>query len=112
MDFAGGRLDEAGDQPQGRGLAAARRPEQAHQAAVLDSDRNVVDHGRRAIGLGQMPQFERGHAPLRSLPAPTRTPRKLSGILPNCRESGLPGLSSRKPERSDGYSGPMYPTAL
>ena len=35
-DFAVRRLDEAGDQPQRRGLAAARGPEQADQAPVLD----------------------------------------------------------------------------
>ena len=33
-DFAAARLDEAGDQPQRRGLAAARGAEQADQMAV------------------------------------------------------------------------------
>ena len=61
-DFAGARLDEAGDQPQRRGLAAARRAEQAHQLAVLDGQRYVVHHRDVAIALGQATQFNRRHA--------------------------------------------------
>ena len=47
-------LDEAGDQPQGRGLAAARRAQQADQLAVLDRERHVVDDRERAVALGQI----------------------------------------------------------
>ena len=46
-DLAFGRLDEAGDQPQRRGLAAARWPEQADQRAMLDRHRDVIDDGVR-----------------------------------------------------------------
>ena len=68
-DFAGARLDESGDQPQRRGLAAARRAQQADQMTVLDRERYVVDHRGRAISLGQIPQFDRRHA-LPSLTSP------------------------------------------
>ena len=60
-DFARGRLDEAGDQPQRRGLAAARRPEQADQRAVLDRHRNIVDDGQRPVFFRQPAQFDRRH---------------------------------------------------
>jgi hypothetical protein len=40
-DFARGRLDEAGDQPERRGLAAAGRSEQADQRAVRDRHRRL-----------------------------------------------------------------------
>ena len=65
-DLAVARLDEAGDQPQRRGLAAAGGPEQADQLAVLDGERYVVDHRGVAIALGQAPQLDRRHAILPS----------------------------------------------
>jgi hypothetical protein len=46
-------VDEAGDQAQRRGLAAARRAEQADQQPVLDLERYRVDHRERPIALGQ-----------------------------------------------------------
>jgi hypothetical protein len=59
---SGGSVREAdertGDQAQRRGLAAARRPEQADEAAVLDALRNVIDHGDRAITLRQTPELD------------------------------------------------------
>ena len=43
QDLAFGRLLEAGDHPQRRGLAAARRPEQARELAARDAQVHVVD---------------------------------------------------------------------
>jgi len=68
--FARRRLDEARDQPQRRRLAAAGRPEQADQPAVLDGERHVVDHRNLSITLGQAPQFNRRH---------THPPRRPAG---------------------------------
>ena len=62
-DLARRRLDEARDQPQRRGLAAARGPEQADQQPVLDAQRHVVDDGQIAVALGQPAQFDRRHVP-------------------------------------------------
>jgi hypothetical protein len=61
-DFACARLDEAGDQPQRGGLAAAGRPQQADQVAVLDMQRHIIDHRDIAVSLGQAPQLNRRHA--------------------------------------------------
>ena len=60
--LAGRGLHETRNQAQGRGLAAARRPQQAHQAAVLDGERNVIDDGERSVALGQTAQLNRRHA--------------------------------------------------
>jgi len=68
-DLAGRRFDEAGDQAQRRRLAATGRPEQAHQQAVVDAQRDVVDHGDRVVALGQVSQFNRRHPFLRSPPS-------------------------------------------
>ena len=57
MDLAVGRLQETGDQPQRRGLAATRWPQQADQLPVLDPQRDVIDHGKRAKSLGQAAQI-------------------------------------------------------
>ena len=46
-DLAGGEVGEAGDRAQQRGLAAARRPEQRKELAVLDLERHVVDGAHR-----------------------------------------------------------------
>ena len=43
QDLARARHLEAGDHAQGRGLAAARGPEQRHELAGLDRERHVVD---------------------------------------------------------------------
>src|SRR5439155_3087463 len=60
-DFAGRGLDEAGDQPQGRGLAAARGAKQADKSAVLDLERNIVDDGENPVDLRQTSKFNRCH---------------------------------------------------
>ena len=57
-DLAGGRLDEAGDEAQRRGLAAAGRAQQAHQAAMLDRQRHIIDRRMRSVVLSQAPQFD------------------------------------------------------
>ena len=60
-DLAGGRLGEAGKQAQRRGLAAARRSEQAHERAVLDLERHVVERNGIAETLGQAAQNHGRH---------------------------------------------------
>src|SRR6516165_4653851 len=67
-DLAGRRLDETRNQPQRRGLAAARRPKQACQAPVLDSQRNVIDNRKLSIALGQTAQLNRGHVASSQVP--------------------------------------------
>jgi hypothetical protein len=73
-DLAFGRLDEARDQPQRRGLAAARRPEQADERAVVDRHRHVVDYGQRPVFLGQPAKLDR-----RQRPSPRIRPRIARG---------------------------------
>ena len=50
-DAAGVVLLEAGDHPERRGLAAARRPEQGEEPAVGDRERHALDgpHGAEAL---------------------------------------------------------------
>ena len=45
---------EAGDQPQQRRLAAARRTEEGEQLALLDREADPVDDGERPEPLGQV----------------------------------------------------------
>jgi hypothetical protein len=61
-DFPRRRLHKPGNQAQGRGLAATGRSEQAHQQAMLDVQRHVVDHRQSVVSLGQIPQLNRRHA--------------------------------------------------
>ena len=55
--------EEARDQAEGRGLPAARRPEQREQLAVPDLEREIPDGGDvLAVALGQRQQADPGHA--------------------------------------------------
>ena len=54
LDAAGGRLLEAADHPQGRGLAAAGRAEEAEELAVDDLEVDVVDGEHVAERLGHL----------------------------------------------------------
>ena len=49
-DVAGGDVLEAGDQPQQRRLAAARRADEDHELARLDLEVDALDHVDRAVG--------------------------------------------------------------
>jgi len=72
LDLAGRGLDEAGNQPQGRGLATAGRAKQTHQPAMLDGERYIIDHRQRAVALDQPSKFHRSHA-ISSPPRPDCT---------------------------------------
>ena len=63
MDLAARRLEEAGDQPQRRGLAAAGWAEQADQLSMIDFQGNIIDHRKRAKSLGQAAQLNRRQSP-------------------------------------------------
>jgi hypothetical protein len=54
-DAAGGRRVQAEDEPHGRALAGAVRPQEAGDDAGLDGEAEVVDGGLGAVGLGQVP---------------------------------------------------------
>ena len=60
-DTAGLQGLEAGREPQQRGLAASRRPEQAYELAGLDADADVIDRDRRAEAMGDVGEFESAH---------------------------------------------------
>ena len=59
--LAGVRPVEAGDDPQQRGLARPRRPEQRQQLAVGDLQIDAVERGEGAEPLDEVPDFN-GHA--------------------------------------------------
>ena len=58
----GGDALEPGDHPQQRRLAAARRPDQHRELAVLDVEVDPVDHLHRAVGLPQAAHRDLRHA--------------------------------------------------
>jgi hypothetical protein len=57
VDFAAGRFEEAGDQPQRRGLAAAGRTEQADKLPVVNPQGDIIDDGKRSEPLGEAAQI-------------------------------------------------------
>ena len=63
-----GRVAEAGDHPQRRGLAAPPRAQQREELAARDVEVEVVDHGRSAEDLRQAAQLDRRCAHWRSPP--------------------------------------------
>jgi hypothetical protein len=58
---AGGEVLEAGDQPQQRRLAAARRPDEHGEFAVLDLEIDAVDDAHGAEALAHAFQFDAAH---------------------------------------------------
>ena len=60
-DLARRRFLEAGNHAERRGLAAARRTQQAHHLAGFDVEVDVVDRGERAEVLAQVAQLDVGH---------------------------------------------------
>ena len=75
MDGSRVRRHEAGNQPQRRGLAAAARPQQRHELAVGDVERQVGDRGEArvaAVALRQAAYADPRHqadAPARTAPS-------------------------------------------
>ena len=60
--LAGGDLLEAGDHPQARRLAAARRSDQDHEFAVVDLEVEVVHRQDVAIFLGDVIERDSRHS--------------------------------------------------
>ena len=58
-DLAAVRHQEAGDEVEQRGLAAARRPEQRHELAAADQQRQVVECGGLTEALGDTVEAHR-----------------------------------------------------
>src|SRR5258708_39877297 len=56
-DLAGAGRLQPGDHAQGRGLAAARRPQQGEELAILDLEVEVV-HGAKAVGIDLLDALE------------------------------------------------------
>src|SRR5262249_17191156 len=54
------RLLEAGDHTHQRRLAAARRPEQREELALVDGERQVIDGGEIAKALADAAEFNEG----------------------------------------------------
>ena len=69
LDQAGGGHLEAADHPQRRGLAAAGRPQEREELAVLDIEVDVVDGGAVAEALDDVHEMDVDlrHGPARLL---------------------------------------------
>ena len=85
-DLAGGRLLETRDGAQQRGLAAAGRPDEDDELAVLDVEVDIVDHLYRAktfVDAAQL-QFSHFSSSRRTLPVPAQsgTSHVLGDVLP------------------------------
>src|SRR5260370_27225910 len=76
---AGGWLDEAGDDTQCRGLAAAGRAEQDEEFALGNVERNIIDGPEVAVGLGDATQPQARH---RQTTRPILTKRSVSSMAP------------------------------
>ena len=61
LDIAAGDLLETGDHPHGRGLAAARRPEQHEELLVRDIQIEIIDGDEVTPSLGQVSQSDLSH---------------------------------------------------
>ncbi len=61
-DGAVGDLLEPRDHPQGRRLAAARRPDEDHELVVLDLEVQALDDGDVAVALGDLLEDDLSHA--------------------------------------------------
>ena len=61
QDLAGGRVLEPGDEPEQRGLAAARRPDEDDEGAVVDGEVDVADDADLAEALLDAFQFDLAH---------------------------------------------------
>src|SRR5262249_40176444 len=74
QDLAGGRALEAGDHPQRRRLAAARRTEQREEFARVDEGVDAVDRDRLVEALGQRAELNlaAGHYAAASSPERSR----------------------------------------
>ena len=74
-DPAGVRLDQAGDHPQDRRLAAAARAEKRDELPVVDAKADPVDRYEISIGLAQIPELEvsRSRAAQRTISRPQRS---------------------------------------
>ena len=62
-------LLEAADQPQGRGLARARRAEQRDELALGDDQRDIVDRDDRPVGPPDALELE-GEIACTAFPSP------------------------------------------
>ena len=81
-DFAGGRVLEAGDHAQRRGLAAAGRADEHHELAVLDRAREVVDGDHRSEPLAEVDELDAGQRYLLTMPKLKPRARCLRMISP------------------------------
>ena len=75
-----GDLLQAGQQPQGGGLAAARRPDQHQEGLVFDVDVQVVDRRHVAESLAHMFVGHTGHGTTSLSAAPSGNERPGAGL--------------------------------
>src|SRR5262249_12839708 len=81
-DFARARVLEAGDHAQGGGLAAAGRPDQHDELAVLDGKAQVAHRDHGAEALAQIDELDARHGYLRTMPKVKRRARRLRMMRP------------------------------
>src|SRR5258708_6120919 len=79
MHTGGCRIDEAGNDAQGCGLAAAGGTEQDEELAIGDVERNIIDGLEVAIALGDAGQPQARH---RQTTRPMSTKRSVSSMAP------------------------------
>src|SRR6476646_10370165 len=78
MDGSGIGGDEAGDQPQCGGLAAAAGPQQGHELPVVDVEREIGD--RSEVGVAAVALRQAAYAdPRHQADAPARTAPSAAG---------------------------------
>ena len=81
-DLAGGRILEAGDHAQRRGLAAAGWPDEHDEFAVLDGEIQILHRSHGAEGFLQITELYTRHDYLRTMPKLKPRARCLRMITP------------------------------
>src|SRR6185369_3645793 len=85
QDVAGVDLLVARDQPERRGLSASTGPEQRHELALLDLQREPVDRGDLSEALDDVRELEAGHG--LSIAVETRSASGQGEVTSFCQRS-------------------------
>src|SRR6478735_5319593 len=109
-DGARPRLDQTGDHPQHRALAAARRPEQGDDLTVVGLHRPAIEHGPLAEADHDLAHVERCHArspASTTISTTTVSTSRMVAVAKPCALASSPGRPSSRPMAIGSVSRPV-----